>query len=285
MSAFTSKPAKWLYSRVRSRNIFKQSVSLTYKDKADSLNFLGGISTILIVLFIIVYGILMTMKLQRRSDVQWNQNFIEIDSKTANQTFKVTEDDDIEVMFMGRIMNSIDLNFSYTNLNEILEIEAHVSRDLQNEGIIRYIKPIECNTTRFNDIFTDPNLIVLPKWCYKIKDQEFVKSLNSAGGETFTFTFFLCKTYQAFYCHNTEFMKKASETIEIFMYGRTKYVDLSDIDDPIKSEIKYRGTWNLANYENKYTHAELIPHEVTLEDTLWFYFKEPDPIKFLKLPE
>ena len=43
------------------------------------------------------------------------------------------------------------------------------------------------------------------------------------------------------------------------------------------------GQWSLSISSFTGILPQLNPHEVTLEDTIWFYLKEPDPIKFLML--
>ena len=141
MSIFSSRPAKWFYSRVRNRNIFKQSVSLTYKDRNHCLNFLGGISTILIISFIVVYGTLMTIRLGARTDVQWNQNHIEVDTKSNNQTYTLTEEDGVEIMFVGALHSKDDNIFNYTLfLNSVVKLEAYLT---ENNGTVKTLEKHE----------------------------------------------------------------------------------------------------------------------------------------------
>ena len=171
MSVFTTRPAKWFYSRVRSRNIFKQSVSLTYKDKAHYLNFFGGISTILIVIFIIIYGTIMMIRLRARTDVQWNQNHIEVDTKTDNQTYTVTEGDEIELRFY---LNEVGLITDLQDLMKVLEISA-VVHDLESNTNTT-LEKIDCSATSGPDAMTDNS--TYPGWCYSIKNEDFVRKIN-----------------------------------------------------------------------------------------------------------
>ena len=126
------RPAQWFYKVVRNRNIFKQSISLTYKDKAHYINFFGGISTILMVFFIFVYGILMIIRLFNRTDVQWNRNFIEFDSKTIGTNYTLTEDDDIEIMVSPRIDDFYLYAFDYEELFSVLDVDVRYVDDLNH---------------------------------------------------------------------------------------------------------------------------------------------------------
>lgn len=69
------------------------------------------------------------------------------------------------------------------------------------------------------------------------------------------------------------------------LYGSSKYVDLSDIDNPIKEYVSILNTWKfhpeIAFNSNIYIERQ----EVILEDSLFMKFREPEPIKFNKLPD
>ena len=80
-------------------------------------------------------------------------------------------------------------------------------------------------------------------------------------------------------------MRQISEFLTISMYTKTKYVDLNDIQNPLKIEPRFTGKWTLSNAILQVNNVELTPHEVILEDTLWFYFQEPEPIRFLKVQD
>ena len=69
------------------------------------------------------------------------------------------------------------------------------------------------------------------------------------------------------------------------MLTKTKYVDLSDIENPIKILPRFTGRWILSTSQASTSNIELTPHEISLEDTLWFYFQEPEPIRFLKVQD
>ena len=126
MPSFNSNPLSWFGKQVRNKNIFKQSISLTYKDKSHCINFFGGFSTFLVIGFIIFYGIRMMIRLQSRNDVQWNTNVIEVDSKTVNQTYSITENDNIEIIFQRYIPTLLydDYNITFDDIDEIYKIHA-----------------------------------------------------------------------------------------------------------------------------------------------------------------
>ena len=88
----------------------------------------------------------MMMKLRRKTDVQWNTNHIAFDYKTANQTYRITEEDELEVYFLRFIDRKVLSLFpiSYEELDEIIEIKAF-SVDLENQKY-ETLKTTPCNS-------------------------------------------------------------------------------------------------------------------------------------------
>lgn len=71
MAGFGLRTLKWGYSRLRSRDIFKQTVSLTFRGKSSYSTVIGGIVTTVIVILIAIFGVTLTKKMFDRSDVEW----------------------------------------------------------------------------------------------------------------------------------------------------------------------------------------------------------------------
>jgi len=171
MTFFHSSTSKWFYDRIRNRNIFKQSVSLTYDDKSYLSNTLGGISTICIMIFIIIYGILMSIRLFNRTDVQWNQNTINFDGESIEQIYYATDEgnlkfliniDEIELLFLLEFSLSRFYPQFISEYSKMVEITSFFrkTRDDQNPSPI---DPVECNTTSFSD-FSDIQGENITKW-------------------------------------------------------------------------------------------------------------------------
>ena len=84
---------RWSYSRLKKRDMFKQSISLTHNGEERVSSIIGTLSTILILIIAAVYGVYFTSKMLTRSEVAWNKNTKRVDWSQTNETLVLTEDD------------------------------------------------------------------------------------------------------------------------------------------------------------------------------------------------
>ena len=143
MAAFTLRTSKWVYNRIRGWNIFKQNVTLTYKDKSLCTNMIGGIVTLAVQLLLLAYGGFLILKMVKRTDVEWNQNIIKFDNQKNGREVIVDENDDIEI--------KISWIYTNTSISEREQVEKvidfaayHYSNDYSiGEQNKTRIEPIE----------------------------------------------------------------------------------------------------------------------------------------------
>ena len=224
------------------------------------------------------------VRVGKRTDVQWSQNKITYDHKTANQSYTVTEDDGIEIMFSPHIdTQNAHPQFGYGELEDILDIIAYID-DNQNNST--QLEKIPCNLS----LYERPKIKFgedTPTYWYSLNDIELLRPSSSSyinKHVSFAFVFWARNQTSQFWQDSTA-LRDVSKDVLVRMYARTKYVDLSDIDNPVRIRQSWRGTWDLVTTHLTVANALLVPHEVTLEDSVWFSFFEPDPVRFLQLQD
>ena len=72
---------------------------------------------------------------------------------------------------------------------------------------------------------------------------------------------------------------------KISLITHSKYVNLNEIDKTIINYSDNLGSWTINPIKPQMIIPTIQSHEVILEDSLFFYFKEPEAIKFNKIWE
>ena len=81
----------------------------------------------------------------------------------------------------------------------------------------------------------------------------------------------------------TNFVDKLVDLSFVNVLSKSLYADLDDIDNPIKEYTEVIVAKSLHYFEERLYTTTVSQQEVILEDTLWFYFKDPTPIIFNKM--
>jgi len=74
--------------------------------------------------FIFIYGLLLVLKVRRKSDVQWNQNVTHNDQRVPNKTYTITDHDEIELMFVIDKITGEDESEPEDNINDYISLSA-----------------------------------------------------------------------------------------------------------------------------------------------------------------
>lgn len=93
MAGFGLRTMKWSYNRLKSRDVFKQTISLTYKGKESYSMVLGGICSTLMIIGLTIFGITLAIRMYNRTDVEWNQNISYVDQESDYREITVKESD------------------------------------------------------------------------------------------------------------------------------------------------------------------------------------------------
>ena len=89
---------RWSYNRIKNRDIFHQTVSLTFQGKETKSNFWGGLFTIIFMVILSVFGILLLIRMFKKTEVSWNKNTHFDTLETNFEQYNVSEFDQIEVV-------------------------------------------------------------------------------------------------------------------------------------------------------------------------------------------
>ena len=87
------KTMKWSLNRIKNRDIFKQTVSLTFNKKDSYTTVLGGFSTIFLFGFIFIYGSILIIDMFNKSQVSWNKNTYWKELSKDTESVKMTDED------------------------------------------------------------------------------------------------------------------------------------------------------------------------------------------------
>lgn len=101
------KPLKWAYQRIKNRDIFDQSVSLTFRGKASRTSFLGGVATIVMILLLGVLGFVLFKRMFGMTDISWNRNTQILNINESEERFTVSNEDEIVVLVETKFMGII----------------------------------------------------------------------------------------------------------------------------------------------------------------------------------
>ena len=267
----------WTYQKVKRRDIFKESISLTYKGEESYSSIIGGISTIIIFLILITISVFLFIRMFQRDDISWNQNVVFEDLGTSNKSITITENDNIEIYIIHQY---------WTNLNEqkVKDMSRYYGIFLKlfipKKGVIKM------NQTKWQDqnyldslvgsakdgIISSVNQI--PAKVYRKGYWFNLEGLSFAGDITNTELFSGAAIGLSYWythpstCHSPsaihEFMKYSLITTTI----KSNYVDLNDIQNPIKPYYFTQRGFEISREKTDSITLKVASNQVTLEDSL-----------------
>lgn len=113
MGSFYMRTFGWGLDRVRMRDMFQHSISLTFKGKRTFSTLFGGFASLIVLTFIIIFGIILTIKMFERTNVQWDQNLVRIDFDINKDVLNITAEDNLilQVTFVNGFSEPMNGSF------------------------------------------------------------------------------------------------------------------------------------------------------------------------------
>ncbi|CAI2385634.1 unnamed protein product [Moneuplotes crassus] len=288
------KTLKWSYSRIKERDIFKQSISLTYRGKDNFSSIIGAISTVFVLIVLFCYSIILLKSMFSRSDVSWNQNTIQVDLREDNSSlvwkeedpkFKIfwnapghyVLDEDIE---QGQVITGTFVNRQYD------EDYFKTSSSEKSEIINNTISASDCSNSF--DTYDDAiyNGSAVKPFCPKLDGLSLHGNLDLAiPTSELKFQFSTCNYALGSNCIDVDIANEVVSQSFIKIHIQNRYVDLNDIENPIKNYYDYGYNIKFENNKWKKIKFKLKRHEVVLEDSFLPTFWDPDPLYFNSLED
>ncbi|CAI2361122.1 unnamed protein product [Moneuplotes crassus] len=294
LQALHCKTLKYTYSRLRNRDIFRQSISMTYRGKDTFSNIVGCASTFLIVTVLLGYSIILFRTMLMRTDVSWNLNSIQVDVTKESSPLIWTEEDP-QFKFLWEVFQippNLDPNtdpFHYISTKYEHERVKHVNYTPTNllapDLDIRRVTNIPINDCSTTFPTTDD---------YKMNQTMSVRQcpvLTGFGlhgrwgvGEDHSgivFDFSTCPFGNNYTnCADQAEIDQYIDKIPITMHLNNRYVDLNDIENPIKRYYDKEYRFQFRKDKIQRVHMKLRKHEVILEDSFFPFPWNSEPIYF-----
>ncbi|CAI2363186.1 unnamed protein product [Moneuplotes crassus] len=282
MARIHCKTLKWTYARLKNRDMFKQTLSLTYRGKDNFTSLVGSIGTVFIMVIVVVYSILLFRTMFNRTDVSWNHNTIRNDYDLNQEGLVWGEDDpQFKIFWSAEYPISLDNRKSESISNSTY---TYLSTNISNpDSIIEADIPYDDCDGFFPMSLDNIEGVGSVAHCPKFKGKKLFEPTNTHGDRSsILMQYRQCRDdIWNNYCAPQQIIDYLLESTYIQIYVMNRYVDLNDIDNPIKDYLEVMPTlyFNL----NKHVHVnmKLRKHEVILEDTLFTLpWGGNDPIHF-----
>lgn len=297
MPGFGMRSLKWSYDRIKQRDFFRQSVSLTYKGEESYALFLNGWISSVIMISLLVYGIILAIKMFKYSEVDWNQNTEVVDLLTDSRSYKVKESDKAHIMLTFRMLNStLDSSYKFTKLIiPYFWVEhgyKHENGTFMVDQEFIPIKEYSCTEENFPDFYRIINNTSTlstenhyERIWFNLADYEF-------GGAYESPLYYKLLNIAVYPCYwwedGSDCMSKSASLNILYntlvtVSGVLKSVTLNDIDNPIRWTVAEFGRYMLkANTDQRYL-VKMQRIEATLEDSLISYYPPDKELSILTL--
>ena len=126
------KTLKWSKNRIKNRDIFRQTVSLTFKNNDSYSTIVGGLLTILIFIFLLIYGVILLVSMFKKSQVSWNRNTYWRDINGEVVSHNITADDP-QIVFNWETYHNFEIEEDVSAANFIHQTFEHKTVDLEND--------------------------------------------------------------------------------------------------------------------------------------------------------
>ncbi|CAI2361198.1 unnamed protein product [Moneuplotes crassus] len=294
------KTLKWSYNRIRNRDIFRQSVSLTYRGKDNFSNFAGGLATLIMLLILLGYTVVLLRTMFKRTDVSWNQNSIQTDLR-YDDTALVWDKEDPEFKIYWDAYKDVGLYEEVDTPEKLIKTNYYHQRNIRNNPTRKDTIP---NQKITHTLISKFHCLSIPEVMLFIADLDcsnsFLTSDDSLGfdgdaaphcpnfsghdvqgneGGEYThslifMTFNICyedwnKYNGTYYCADKKISKAIVKNSIIRIHLNNRYIDLNNIDNPIQKY--YDEPFQIQYKEDKRTTVKfkLRKHEVILEDSFF----------------
>ncbi|CAI2361106.1 unnamed protein product [Moneuplotes crassus] len=262
----------WTLEKIKNLDMFKQSVNLTFRGKTHFSNTLGALSTLVACLTLLGYGIVLFRIMFKRTNVSWNHNSVYTNlAEDHSGTIWGEDDPEFKVFWSALDTNSLPEGYEM----EQLGISNFYSFSSDNKN----------NVSCANSFYTVhdkmyPNGEVTPS-CPQLAGQTLQGRFGSGQNyRDLTFKFEPCMEYEDHPCVPQNEMAPILKRSTVMIHLMNRYVDLNDIDNPIKKFYDDEIFLNFKQNKNLKVELKMRQHEVILEDGLFPTFSDPDPIYF-----
>ncbi|CAI2373924.1 unnamed protein product [Moneuplotes crassus] len=283
------KTLKWSYKRVKNRDIFKQSISLNYRGNDTFSNFIGGIATLIIFVILAGYSIIFFRIMINRSDVSWNLNSVRTNLATEHEPLVWAEDDPKLKIYwtayqhhlldnVGDPENALKFSFSHEYINT--EKKAN-GDDYYTRTELSY-EP--CADDFWTNQDLDNKLNIIKPHCPNIVGQKL--NGNQQNNKEYSYvTFWYSNCRYESNCVHSDISKEIINKSIISVHVKNKYVDLNDIENPIKDYTETLRNIQIKTGIRTRVTMKLRKHEVVLDDSLFPLPWSTEPIYFNSLED
>ncbi|CAI2362183.1 unnamed protein product [Moneuplotes crassus] len=276
------KVFKYIGRKVSNFNRFSQSVTFEAKIKTRWIDFFGGLATFIVTGLIIVYGVILFARLMQKVDVQLNRNIIRTNLRTDPNAIDITEFDKIEFKIVVHKWN-VPAYIPTHDIAEILTLQLFYYLQENNTAEQLPLKFKECSPelTKYDHHFS-----IVKHWCFSLQGKQ-ISGVSTTNFDYKGVTAFMevCFDHLNYICQSPALLNDVLSGLRVELFATSKYVDLNDIDSPIKEYVDRLDTTDLHPKVKMYPHINIEKHELILEDSWWLTVSEPDPIKFNKVCE
>ncbi|CAI2387583.1 unnamed protein product [Moneuplotes crassus] len=283
MAGLVTKAFKWSAKQIKKQNLFDESISLTHKTKNNFMAFMAGLVSIAMMVFLVGIGIILAIRMIKKSEMQWNQNTTRVSLRSDTTLVNVTEADMISVRVIFTSLmpehDAYDLNrifnISFVNIEQTYaeNFEAEI-----NEASLSYAR---CTKYDFPESRLHPSLEKytatgqIKQMCFNLTGTSIAGNSNSRD---------LYKYVRLHLRLKSEFIKIMKENIFSLQFEiQSRYVDLNDLDNPIKSiywDYTLGTTDDLGNWGAHRYKFDILRNEVELQDTWWDFLSNPTTKEF-----
>ncbi|CAI2387131.1 unnamed protein product [Moneuplotes crassus] len=280
------KTLKWSYNRIRNRDIFRQSVSLTYRGKDNFSNFLGGLATLIMFVILLGYTVVLLRNMFKRTDVSWNQNSIQTDLRYDDSGL-LWDEEDPEFKIYWSAYNNINLYGELDNPEKAIKASYYYERNVRNDTTVKdpNINPGDNIRTLITDLdcsnsfsTSDDSMGFVGDAAPHCPTFSGYKLQGNEGGDYTHANIFMefrtcyesrVKFNGTYTCAQDGIPEAIAKDSIIRIHLNNRYIDLNDIENPIKKY--YDRPFQIQYKENKriIVKFKLRKHEVILEDSFF----------------
>ncbi|CAI2385165.1 unnamed protein product [Moneuplotes crassus] len=255
---------------------------ITFKSvpKVRYISLINGIFVIGLAVMLAIYGGILFKKLIGRNEWKFNQNIKKTNLNEDPSPTNITDFDGIEF----KITYVNDVTSFLAPQEDILWVIDHyvdyIEVNSTGEYHLEELKYTKCSDS-IKDVVVGDNFM---EECFTLDNKELSGDQSGVNKfKTIAIMNSICVTKGNYLCENREILDQAIVSLKVMISVKSKYVDLSDSDDPIKEYTENLFDIPLHPKMYKYGGIFIERQEVTLDDSIFSPFFEPTQIKFNKV--
>ncbi|CAI2363146.1 unnamed protein product [Moneuplotes crassus] len=264
----------WIWSKrqVNSIDMFSKPISLTFQGKHNFASFFGGVVTMGLMAFLLIYGIFLSIQMFTRSATNKSKNSIKRDQISVSDYYDFGYDDlSFAILMEDEINYTPFIDPTYLNMSTIL---LEYSFDLTTGYFSR--KEVEENMHVCNENFPKVNdELTAFRQFFMSTSYCPVQTNFSVGGSIFFNTYKTvrviikkCVNGTSVVCKpNTEIEAKLKDLRANFMIS-SKYFDFEDYDNPIKRVVDDKFSFRLSSGLKKFISLYVKKSTISLSDSI-----------------